>query len=41
MQNKLADRIIVIKAKVEEVQLPESIDIIVSEWMGYALLYVR
>lgn len=38
--NKVADKIIVIKAKVEEVQLPEQIDIILSEWMGYALLYV-
>lgn len=40
VQNKAADRIIVIKAKVEEVQLPEAVDIVLSEWMGYALLYV-
>ena len=32
----------VVRGKVEEIQLPEDIDhvdIIVSEWMGYALLY--
>lgn len=40
VQNKAADRIIVVKAKVEEVQLPEAVDIVLSEWMGYALLYV-
>lgn len=29
-----------IQGKVEEIQLPvETVDIIVSEWMGYALLY--
>jgi protein arginine N-methyltransferase 3 len=29
----------VIQGKVEEVVIPEQVDIIVSEWMGYALLY--
>jgi type I protein arginine methyltransferase len=41
-QNGLADRIIVIKGRVEEVELPDDakeVDIIVSEWMGYFLLY--
>ena len=34
--NGYADRITVIKGKVEEVQLPvEKVDVIVSEWMGY------
>lgn len=32
--------ITMIKGKVEEVELPvEKVDIIISEWMGYALLY--
>jgi hypothetical protein len=26
--------------RVEEVELPEKVDIIVSEWMGYSLLFV-
>ena len=34
--NGYADRITVIKGKVEEVQLPvDKVDVIVSEWMGY------
>lgn len=40
--NDLDDIITVIKGKVEEITLPEGVekvDIIVSEWMGYALLY--
>jgi protein arginine N-methyltransferase 1 len=40
--NGLSDKITVIKGKVEEVELPfgeGEIDIIVSEWMGYFLLY--
>eukprot|EP00835_Amoeboradix_gromovi_P001293 NODE_56_length_25944_cov_0.235287.p7 type:complete len:343 gc:universal NODE_56_length_25944_cov_0.235287:14352-15380(+) len=28
-----------IKGKMEEIELPESVDIIISEWMGYFLLY--
>jgi len=38
----LEDVITVIRGKVEDISLPEpytSVDIIVSEWMGYALLY--
>lgn len=41
-QNKLSDRITVLRGKVEEIQLPngiEKVDIIISEWMGYFLLY--
>lgn len=39
-QNNLSDKITIIKGKVEEVELPvQSVDIIVSEWMGYFLLY--
>ena len=40
--NGLANIITVIRGKVEEISLPEGIeqvDIIISEWMGYALLY--
>lgn len=40
--NGLGDIITVIRGKVEEITLPDDIkhvDIIVSEWMGYALLY--
>jgi len=36
----MQDRITLIKGKVEEVELPvEKVDIIISEWMGYFLLY--
>ena len=38
--NNLSDKITIIKSKVEEVVLPvDKVDIIVSEWMGYCLLY--
>jgi len=38
--NELEDKITIIKGKVEEVELPVArVDIIVSEWMGYFLLY--
>lgn len=30
----------VIKGKIEEIVIPEKVDVIVSEWMGYFLLYV-
>lgn len=39
-KNKLSDKITILKSKVEEVKLPvEKVDIIISEWMGYFLLY--
>jgi protein arginine N-methyltransferase 1 len=39
-QNKLQGVITVIKGKIEEITLPVSkVDIIISEWMGYCLLY--
>lgn len=28
-----------LQGKAEEVELPEKVDVIVSEWMGYMLLY--
>src|SRR5689334_13475618 len=38
--NGLGDQITCLKGKVEEVKLPvEQVDVIVSEWMGYCLLY--
>eukprot|EP01118_Nematostelium_gracile_P009662 TRINITY_DN3264_c0_g6_i1.p1 TRINITY_DN3264_c0_g6~~TRINITY_DN3264_c0_g6_i1.p1 ORF type:complete len:341 (+),score=101.53 TRINITY_DN3264_c0_g6_i1:108-1130(+) len=38
--NKLDNVVTVIRGKIEEVQLPvEKVDIIISEWMGYCLLY--
>lgn len=39
-RNGLADKITVLKGKMEEIELPvEKVDIIISEWMGYFLLY--
>ena len=38
--NGLSDKVTLIKGKMEEVTLPvDKVDIIVSEWMGYFLLY--
>ena len=38
--NGYTDRITVVKGKIEEIALPvEQVDIIISEWMGYFLLY--
>ncbi len=38
--NGFSDRITMIKGKVEEIELPvPEVDVIVSEWMGYFLLY--
>ena len=40
--NGFANKISIIKGKVEEIKLPvEQVDIIISEWMGYFLLYDR
>jgi 2-polyprenyl-3-methyl-5-hydroxy-6-metoxy-1,4-benzoquinol methylase len=39
-QNGFEDKITIIKGKMEEIELPvKEVDIIVSEWMGYFLLY--
>jgi len=41
-KNGFSDKITMIRGKVEEIELPpgvETVDIIVSEWMGYFLLY--
>jgi len=38
--NNLTSKITIIKGKIEEVSLPvEKVDIIISEWMGYFLIY--
>uniref|UniRef100_A0A8C5CLL6 Histone-arginine methyltransferase CARM1 n=1 Tax=Gadus morhua TaxID=8049 RepID=A0A8C5CLL6_GADMO len=39
--NRLGDRVVVIPGKVEEVTLPEQVDIIISEPMGYMLFNER
>eukprot|EP01059_Diplonema_ambulator_P013446 TRINITY_DN23965_c0_g1_i1.p1 TRINITY_DN23965_c0_g1~~TRINITY_DN23965_c0_g1_i1.p1 ORF type:complete len:334 (+),score=94.81 TRINITY_DN23965_c0_g1_i1:40-1041(+) len=41
-ENGFEDRIILLKGKMEEITMPEGcekVDIIISEWMGYFLLY--
>jgi len=39
-RNGLQDKITVIKGKMEEIELPvKNVDIIISEWLGYFLLY--
>nr|GMC56222.1 probable protein arginine N-methyltransferase 6 [Ipomoea batatas]GMD16537.1 probable protein arginine N-methyltransferase 6 [Ipomoea batatas]GME09709.1 probable protein arginine N-methyltransferase 6 [Ipomoea batatas] len=37
--NNLSDTIIVLHGRVEDVEIEEEVDVIVSEWMGYMLLY--
>ena len=38
--NGMADKITLLRGKMEEVELPvPEVDIIISEWMGYFLLY--
>jgi hypothetical protein len=39
-ENGLSDKITIINGLVEEIELPvDKVDIIISEWMGYFLLY--
>ncbi len=39
-KNGFEDTITIVKGKIEEVELPvQEVDIIISEWMGYFLLY--
>lgn len=39
-QNGLSDKITLIQGKMEEIEMPfPKVDIIISEWMGYFLLY--
>ncbi|GER28726.1 protein arginine n-methyltransferase, partial [Striga asiatica] len=37
--NNLSETIIVLHGRVEDVEIEEKVDVIVSEWMGYMLLY--
>ncbi|XP_042009546.1 probable protein arginine N-methyltransferase 6 [Salvia splendens] len=37
--NNLSDTVIVLHGRVEDVEIDEKVDVIVSEWMGYMLLY--
>ncbi|XP_067866175.1 protein arginine N-methyltransferase 6-like [Heterodontus francisci] len=37
--NGLSGRVLVLRGRVEEARLPERVDAIVSEWMGYGLMY--
>ncbi|XP_051148969.1 probable protein arginine N-methyltransferase 6 [Andrographis paniculata] len=37
--NNLSDTIVVVHGRVEDAQIDEKVDVIVSEWMGYMLLY--
>jgi predicted RNA methylase len=37
--NEMQDRIQVIHGKVEEIQLKEKVDVIISEWMGFYLFH--
>ncbi|KAF7827479.1 putative protein arginine N-methyltransferase 6 [Senna tora] len=37
--NKLSDVVIVMHGRVEDVEIDEEVDVIISEWMGYMLLY--
>lgn len=39
--NQLADRIIVLRGRIEEVELPEPVDVIISEPMGVMLVHER
>ncbi|EOX99040.1 hypothetical protein QUC31_014839 [Theobroma cacao] len=37
--NNLAEKVIVLHGRVEDVEIDEEVDVIISEWMGYMLLY--
>ncbi|KAF3457784.1 hypothetical protein FNV43_RR02443 [Rhamnella rubrinervis] len=37
--NNLSDTVIVLHGRVEDVEIDEGVDVIISEWMGYMLLY--
>lgn len=38
-RNNLSNKVTIIKSKIEDVNIPEQVDIIISEWMGYFLIY--
>ncbi|XP_039134124.1 probable protein arginine N-methyltransferase 6 [Dioscorea cayenensis subsp. rotundata] len=37
--NNLSEKVIVLHGRVEDIKIDEKVDIIISEWMGYMLLY--
>ncbi|GKU90904.1 hypothetical protein SLEP1_g4848 [Rubroshorea leprosula] len=37
--NNLVDKVIVLHGRVEDIEIDEEVDVIISEWMGYMLLY--
>lgn len=39
--NNLSDKITVLSGKIEEISLPESVDVVISEPMGYMLFNER
>lgn len=40
LDNQYQDKVTIIRGKIEEIELPvKKVDIIISEWMGYFLLY--
>ncbi|KAJ3692948.1 hypothetical protein LUZ60_012043 [Juncus effusus] len=38
-ENDLSDKVIVLHTRVEEIEINEKVDVLISEWMGYMLLY--
>nr|CAB3494347.1 unnamed protein product [Digitaria exilis] len=38
-ENELSDKVVVLHARIEDVIIEEKVDVIISEWMGYMLLY--
>lgn len=38
-ENGFSEIITILEGAIEELELPEQVDVIISEWMGYALLY--
>ncbi|XP_015697154.2 probable protein arginine N-methyltransferase 6.2 [Oryza brachyantha] len=38
-ENELSDKVIVMHGRIEDVEIEEKVDVIISEWMGYMLLY--
>ncbi|OAY79664.1 putative protein arginine N-methyltransferase 6.2, partial [Ananas comosus] len=37
--NNLSDKVIVLHGRIEDVEIEETVDVIISEWMGYMLVY--
>ncbi|RLN41052.1 uncharacterized protein C2845_PM01G38950 [Panicum miliaceum] len=38
-ENELSDKVVVLHGRIEDVIIEEKVDVIISEWMGYMLLY--